>query len=259
MPRGVSLYDEARLQARLLTPQQLAQRLRAKLWLWYSADFLTVDASGLVSGALDLTGRGRNGGQGTAANRLTYFPQDAMFGGRPSFGSTSATGLRFLADTLAAVTVFQYFASCYYKDGLDNSFDSNSYVIGGAGTFGALRLQGALNTASWTTLITTRTFYNTGDPYPRKNGFPASQTLLPLPASVIESRAALGRSNQTRIGGAESGQTWHGGFRHCVACNQILTDYEVALVEGVISWDDGMERRLIPAHPFANRPPLISD
>lgn len=260
MPRGVSRHDEARRQGRLLTPDLLARRLRAKLLFWWSADVLTIDGSGLVSGATDLTGQGANGVQATAAARLTYFPSDPMFGGRPAYGMTANPAvLSFLGDS-AARNVFQYFVSCYYKDGLDSSFDQNSYALSGAGAFGAFRLQGSAATAGWQNLITGRTFYNTGDPFPRTNGFPAAQTVLPLPASVIESRAALGRSNTTRVGGGDTAaQAWIGGFRHVVACNQVLADVEVALVEGAIAWDDGTESRLIASHPFANRPPLIGD
>jgi hypothetical protein len=260
MARGVSRYDEARLQGRLLTPLLLAQRLRAKLFFWWSADFLTVDASGLVEGATDLTGQGRNGAQGTAGARLTYFPSDGMFGGRPAYGMTAnASVLAFLGDS-AARTVFQYFVSCYYKDGVDTTFDQNSYAISGAGSFGSFRLQGISAQAAWSALITGRTFYNTGDPFPSKNGFEASQTVLPLPASVIQTRAALGRSQATRVGGGDTAvQAWIGGFRHVVACNQVLTGFESALMEGVIAWDDGTESRLIGTHPFANRPPLIGD
>jgi len=260
MPRGISRYDEALLQGRLLTPRRLAQRLRAKLFFWWSADFLTIDGSGLVSGATDLTGNGINGAQATAAARLTYFPSDRMFDGRPAYGMTANPAvLSFLGDS-AARTVFQYFLSCYYKDGIDTTFDQSSYALSGAGAFGSFRLMGGSASALWQTTITGRTFYNTGDPYPRKNGFPAAQPVLPLPASVIESRAALGRSNATRVGGGDTAaQAWIGGFRHVVACNQILSDYETALVESVISWDDGIAHRLIPTHPFVNRPPLISD
>jgi hypothetical protein len=260
MPRGVSLVDEARLQGRLLTPELLARRLRSKLHFWWSADFLTLDSSGLVEGATDLTGQGRNGAQGTPGARLTYFPSDQMFGGRPAYGMTAnAAALSFLGDSVAR-TVFQYFVSCYYKDGIDNSFDQNSYAISGAGSFGAFRLQGIAATAGWSALITGRTFYNTGDPFPSKNGFEASQTVLPLPASVIQSRAALGRSQATRVGGGDTApQAWIGGFRHVVACNQVLADFESALMEGVIAWDDGTQSRLIGTHPFANRPPLIGD
>jgi len=260
MPRGVSRYDEARLQGRLLTPRLLAQRLRAKLHFWWSADFLTIDNSGLVAGAFDLTGQGRDGGTAGATARLTYFPSDPMFGGRPAYGMTANPAvLSFLGDS-AARTVFQYFLSCYYKDGIDTTFDQNSYALSGAGSFGSFRLQGASGSAGWQTTITGRTFYNTGDPYPRKNGFPAAQPVLPLPASVIESRAALGRSNATRVGGGDTAaQAWIGGFRHVVACNQILSDYEAALVEAMIAWDDGIAHRLIPTHPFVNRAPLISD
>jgi hypothetical protein len=260
MPRGVNRYDEARLQGRLLTPSLLARRLRAKLHFWWSADFLTVDGSGLVSGATDLTGQGRDGAQAGATARLTYFPSDPMFDGRPAYGMTANPAvLSFLGDS-AARNVFQYFLSCYYKDGIDTTFDQNSYAISGAGSFGSFRLQGVSATAGWSNLITGRTFYNTGDPFPTKNGFEANQTVLPLPASVIETRAALGRSNATRVGGGDTAaQAWIGGFRHVVACNQILSDSEVALMQGVIAWDDGIESRLIGTHPFANRPPLIGD
>jgi len=260
MPRGVSPLDEARLQGRLLTPTLLAQRLRAKLHFWWSADFLTVDSGGLVAGATDLTGQGRNGSQTTAAARLAYFPSDPMFGGRPAYGLTANPSvLSFLSDS-ATRTVFQYFVSCYYKDGLDNSFDQISYLISGAGSFGAFRLNGEVATAGWSALITGRTFYNTGDPFPNKNGFEASQTLLPLPASVIQTRAALGRSQATRVGGGDTApQAWIGGFRHVAACSQVLTDFETALMEGVIAWDDGTQSRLIGTHPFVNRPPLIGD
>jgi hypothetical protein len=260
MARGVSQYDEARLQRRLLTPRILAPRLRAKLHFWWSADFLTIDNSGLVAGAFDLTGQDRNGSQPTAAARLAYFPSDPMFGGRPAYGMTAnASVLAFLGDS-ATRTVFQYFVSCYYKDGVDTTFDQNSYALSGAGSFGAFRLQGISASASWSALITGRTFYNTGDPFPTKNGFEASQTVLPLPASVIQTRAALGRSQATRVGGGDTAtQAWIGGFRHVAACNQILSDYETALMEGVIAWDDGTESGLIGTHPFANRPPLIGD
>jgi len=260
MPRGTSPVDEARLQGRLLTPRLLARRLRSKLHCWWSADFLTLGTNSLVEGAEDLTGQGRNGAQGTANARLTYFPSDQMFGGRPAYGMTANPSvLSFLGDT-ATRTVFHYFLSCYYKDGIDNSFDQNSYAISGAGSFGAFRLQGISATAGWNALITGRTFYNTGDPFPSKNGFEASQTVLPLPASVIQTRAALGRSQSTRVGGGDTNvQAWIGGFRHVVACNQVLTDFESAWVEGVIAWDDGTQSRLIGTHPFANRPPLIGD
>jgi hypothetical protein len=260
MARGVSQYDEARLQGRLLTPRVLARRLREKLHFWWSADFLTVDSSGLVQGATDLTGKNVNAVQATAGARLTYFPSDRMFEGRPAYGLTANPSvLAFLGDS-SPRNVFQYFVSCYYKDGVDDTFDQNSYVISGNGSFGAFRLQGTPATAGWSALITGRTYYNTGDPFPSKNGFEPSQTLLPLPASVIQSRAALGRSQLTRVGGGDTApQAWIGGFRHVAACNQVLTDAETALMEGVIAWDDGTQSRLIGTHPFANRPPLIGD
>lgn len=252
MPRGVGLnwlYDEARLQNRLLTPRALAVRMQSRLNFWYSADWLSVDASRLVSGAADLTGNGNNGVQATAANRLTYFASDQMFGGRPSFGSTTVAGARRL-DAPANLLYRHQFFSAYYKDGTSTIFDANTMFSAGTASFSAPRIMGNINSSD----LVNNSVYATAASI---GGRAASATVLPLPASVI--RADGNSTFSLQIGGSSvtTVRVLVGGFRHFVGCNQVLSNLEIALIEGVIAWDDGTP--LVASHPFANRPPLIGD
>lgn len=255
MPRGVGLnwlYDEARLQGRLLTPQALAVQMQSRLHFWWSADWLNVDASGLVSGAIDLTGNGNNGTQTTAANRLSYFASDRMFDGRPSFGSTTLTGTRHLAAPLSLSYRSQIF-SCYYKDGVDNTFDSSMFFTAGTGNFGSLRVMGLSGTA---TLANTEAFTSTLS----SGGGIQRSTVLPMPATVCAATpGTLSAAYSLQVGGstATPDRVLIGAFRHFVASSAALTNNEISLIEGVIAWDDGTP--LVASHRFANRPPLIGD
>lgn len=255
MPRGVGLnwlYDEARLQNRILTPQALAVQMKSRLNFWWSADWLNVDASGLVSGAIDLTGNENNGVQSTAANRLSYFASDRMFGGRPSFGSTTITGARHLAAPSALAYRWHIF-SCYYKDGVDNTFDSSMFFTAGTGNFGSPRVMGLSGTA---TLVNTDVFTSTLS----RGGGVQSNTVLPMPATVCAATpGALVGPYSLQVGGstATPDRVLVGAFRHFVSSSAALTNNEISLIEGVIAWDDGTP--LVASHRFANRPPLIGD
>ena len=253
MPRGVGLnwlYDEARLQGRLLTPQALAVQMQSRLHFWWSADWLNVDASG-VSSAADLTGNGNNGVQATAANRLTYFGADRMFGGRPSFGSTTVAGVRHLAAPSALAYRWQIF-SCYYKDGVDNTFDSSMFFTAGTGNFGSPRVMGLSGTA---TLANTDAFASTLS----RGGGVQSNTVLPMPATVCAATTGTGAAYSLQVGGNTTtpDRVLVGAFRHFVSSSATLTNNEISLIEGVIAWDDGTP--LVASHRFANRPPLIGD
>jgi len=251
MSRGINIYDEARIQGMLLTPQNLATRLKPVLHLWYNADFLALDASGLVSGATDLTGNGNDGVQGTSGNRLSYFPSDYMFFGRPSFGSTTTTGNRHLAVPSSLRYRHQIF-SCYYKDGVDNSYDTYAVMSGGLGTSALPRLVGNTATAN---LLTTSAYATTVS----KGGAASSVTLLPMPATVIR---ADGDSTFTlQIGGSTIVNNYvnNGGIRNFVGASGVLTQDQIALIEGCIAWDDGTQDTLVATHSFRNRPPLIGD
>lgn len=255
MPRGVGLnwlYDEARLQNRLLTPQSLAVQMQSRLNFWWSADWLNVDASGLVSDAIDLTGNGNNGTQTTAANRLSYFASDRMFGGRPSFGSTTSTGARHLAAPLTLTYRWHIF-SCYYKDGVDNTFDNHMFFTAGTGNFGVPRVMGLSGTA---TLTNADSFASTLS----RGGGVQSITVLPMPATVCAATpGGVAGPYPMQVGGSNvvPDRVLVGAFRHFVASSATLTNNEISLIEGVIAWDDGTP--LVASHRFANRPPLIGD
>lgn len=251
MPRGTSLYDEAQLQGRLLKPEQLARRLSA-VGFWYSAEHLILSGTE-VTGATDLAGK-RDGT--TDADRLTYFPSDLMFGGRPSFGSTTSTGTRRLISSGAATTYRHVFFSAYYKDGVDATFDDMAYFFGGTGLKGGPRARGTAGGGN----LTSDTAYSSGG-VSSKGGATAVVAILPLPATVM---MLAGNSSFTPIfGGSNIAQALDGvligAFRHCVGVTAVLTAREIALIEGVIAWNDGTQERLVASHPFHNRPPLIGD
>jgi hypothetical protein len=251
MPRGLNIYQDALKQGRLLTPEKAALRLSSVLAAWYNADYLTL-VDGLVSGARDLTGNGKDGTQGTADNRLTYFPSDSQFGGRTAFGSTSNSGNKNLA--VPSITVRHIFQSVRYKDGVDATFDAYSFFAGGPGaTYGAYRILGVQYQGY---LISTNHYTDVA----YKNGITSSSgTVLPLPASVL--RFDGSRTQTWEIGGSTKSAhcVFVGGFRNVVFASSVLSTYQIQLIEGVIAWDGGHQGLLVANHPFCNRPPLIGD
>jgi hypothetical protein len=250
VPRRILIYDRAKHQRQLLTPEMCAQRLASKLNWWYSADYLTT-ISGLVAGARDLTNQGRNGVQSNISDRLTYFPSDPMFGGRQSYGQTSNINNRHLAAPASYTYIHQIF-SAYYKDGIDNTFDAFNTFTCGTGANGLPRIMGDQGR---TTILQSSQYSLTVS----KGGRAQSSTVLPLPATVL---TAIGNSTfSLQIGGASvfNNRVIQGAFRHVVGASASLSDQEIALIEGVIAWDDGTQNTLIESHPFRNRPPMAGD
>jgi len=250
--RLANIYENARFQGRLLTPELCAKQLNSVILAWYNAnpENLTL-VSGLVSGARDLTSRGNNATQATSGNRLTYFPQDPMFGNRSSFGSTTSNGSMHLA--VASLAVRHIFWGVYYKDGVDTTFDTYSFFIAGPGALGANRV---MSDTAKATLISSSAFATTA----YKNGSTsASATVLPLPASVMR---CDGNTTQTwQIGGSSvsANRIFVGGFRNVVLCGTVLSSYQIQLIEGTIAWDGGHQGLLTADHFFKNRPPMIGD
>jgi hypothetical protein len=247
MPRGKSPYDEARLQGQLLRPEQLARRLPA-VGFWYSADRLILSGTAVI-GATDLAGK-RDGT--SDANRLTYFPSDPLFGGRASFGSTVSTGTNRLTRSGATATHRHMFVSAYYKDGLDTTFDTLSTFFGGTASQSLPRMMG--NTAS-ASLIGTSAYSTTAS----KGGAAQSTVILPLPATVMMQEGNAIFTPVFGGSGTNSGRVLQGAFRHCVGVTEVLTAPEIAVIEGVIAWDDGTQDRLVASHRYRNRPPLVGD
>ena len=238
----------------IMTPEICAIMFCRKLNFWYSADHPVVDASGLLSGADDITCQGNNGTQATEADRLTYFRSDSMFGGRPAFGSTTSTGYRRLVGPSSKLYRHQIF-SCYYKDGVAATFDTYNIISNDdSAGYGQPRICG--NSAN-ATLLNSSTYTTTLS----KGGAAQSATVLPMPATVC---VASGNATfDIRIGGPQlatvKDRVWQGAFRHFVGVNVVLTAREIAIIEGVIAWSDGTQHRLTDSHPFRLRPPLVGD
>lgn len=235
----------------ILSPEACAIQLASKLNFWYSADNLEV-INGLVAGASDLSGNGRNGVQNTEANRLTYFASDSLFGGKPSFGSTSFLGFRRLNCTASSLSYRHQIFSAYYINGTQATWGTNLTAISsGTGSGGNPRIR---NSGTGTaTLNTVNAFTSTLS----QGGRSQSNTVLPMPASVYTATAASNLSASLGIGSNQmvTDQVFVGAFRHFVGANQLLTTQEIQLIEGVIAWNDGTQNTLISSHPYFSTPP----
>lgn len=242
-------------RTRVLTPSVAAQNLRSALHCWYNADFVSLDANGLVSGALDLTGKRNNGTQTTEANRLTYFPSDPLFGGVPSFGSTAATGTKQLVTGTSSPV--QVICSCYYKTGIESTFSEFSSLFGPTSGSGGL-IQANNNNNNWQALLTSGSTCS-------KNGgaaFLLTVAVLPLPASTLvftSSSTQTNRSYQFGCNNVTTERTWIGGFRNLIIVSGSISAAQVALIEGVIAWDGKHQNLLSANHPYRFIPPLVRD
>lgn len=92
MPRGANIYDEARLQGRIWTPNELTGVSTSPLEIWFdSEDTRTITTvSGNVSQWNDKSGHARNIAQGTAGSRPVYTQADTgRLGRRVVFDGTA--------------------------------------------------------------------------------------------------------------------------------------------------------------------------
>lgn len=255
--RNCCPYREALFQGRLLTPELCAKKLKGVLAAWYNAspENLTLDSNGLVSGARDLSGNGNNGSQSTAGNRLTFFPSDWRFGGKSSFGSTTATGGRHLATP--SIAIANVIISAYYgtPDTIYSTFQAYHHLLAPATSLKAYSY--LLPNSGGTTYYTNGLEY---DASPSINGKATSTIIAPLPPSTMTHTRTL-TSEVYWIGGDTTwaNRVWIGAFRNFIFSSTALTTYQKKLIEGVIAWDGGHQRALAGNHPFCNRPPLIGD
>ena len=243
-------------QNRILKPSVAAQNLRNVLHCWYNADFVSIDANGLVSGALDLTGKRNDGIQTTESRRLTHFPSDLQFKGKPSFGSLTTLGSRRLevgGGSISLSTETRIILSCYYLDGLATTFAGVNGLVHGGSTASDPRVFG--NTNLWGSLLLNGTYSKNGGAY-------LTQTTSPLPllASTLTLRPGTTTANLLWSFGAElsaSGRTWVGGLRNIIITNSLVTNLDISLIEGVIAWDGDHQNLLAANHPYRFIPPSV--
>ena len=244
-------------QSRVLTPFVAAQNFRSVLHCWYNADYISVDSNGLVSNALDLTGKGNNGTQATSANRLTFFPNDPFFGGLSSFGSTSNVGVKHLVAG-GSTTPRHVIASCYYLSGNETSFPVYTGLFGTSTPSPTFILGDAGGNGDWYHI------FDRNGTYSKNGGATQARTIraLPLPASTLVFNSATTPSNTPYQFGCDVGtpdRSWRGGFRNAIIATGSISSADMALIEGVIAWDGTHQNQLVASHPYRYRPPLLRD
>jgi hypothetical protein len=274
MPRGVSPVDEARLQARLWTPESTLP----SLWL-DAADLstLVVDGSG-VNTWRDKSGFGRNA---TTTVRKPALLSNAI-NGLPAvnFTAASATKLDTPDFNIAPNRAFCTFAvvsgagllsnfrriavtkltgdtsspSAAYPQfylGSVNAAGSAMQIAGGSGTTspaltglgtGPQLLTGAFGTAGLAA---------------NENAISANGGAR---ATLAGQSAALSTTG-VRVGsdvGTAGGSSWNGWIAELIM-TLALSFPQVQAVEGYLAWKWGLVANLPAAHPFKSRPPLIGD
>jgi hypothetical protein len=274
MPRGVSPVDEARLQARLWTPESTLP----SLWL-DAADLstLVVDGSG-VNTWRDKSGFGRNATTTvrkpallsnatnglpavnfTAASATKLDTPDFNIAPNRAFctfavvsGAGLLSGFRRIAvakltgDTASPATAYPQF---YFGSG--TSAGSAMQIAGGTGTTspaltglgtGPQLLTGAFGTA----------------------GLAANENAISANGGVRVTLAGQSGALSTtgvRVGsdvGTATTSSWNGWIGELIM-TLALSFPQVQAVEGYLAWKWGLVANLPAAHPFKNRPPLIGD
>jgi len=240
--------------SRVLTPFVAAQNLKSVLHCWYNADFLQIDSDGLVSGATDLTGRGNHGAQSNAANRLTYFPSDSMFSGKPSLGSADNLGAKHIIT--GTTTLTRAICSAYYKSGVESTFSDVVGIFSAVAT--SIRvLSNTAGTSNWQAMLTSGTYSRNGS-----GNVASTTTTLPLPASTLIFNSSIvetERAWQFGYNAQAANRTWPGGFRNLILVPGAISSAQIALIEGVMAWDGGHQNRLVSTHPYRFIPPSIGD
>jgi hypothetical protein len=182
---------------------------------------------------------------------MKYFTSDPMFGGKPSFGSTTNTGVGSLVTPTMTITNLIF--SIYYNNGFTSTFSNYDTIF--ISLLREIYITG--NTGGNAFYIGTGAYDNS----PSINGKATSSTILPLPTSTMTFTGAstskpLNLGDEVLTG---FNRRWLGAFRNIIIASTALTNYQKQLIEGVIAWDGGHQSNLVASHRFRNRPPLIGD
>jgi hypothetical protein len=269
MPRGTSLYDEARLQSRLWTPA-------GNTALWLDPSDPTVFSFGTgISEWRDKSSNGRNATQATGANQPTL-AADAL-NGLPVVrldGSNDS----LIVDFGAALQVTNFSHTWLmvrrgtgtgdtYKPSI-SCWDSGGTGIGGYHFIKNTNLFGAsfphfpnfnsydlsTGTAYANNVPVIMTFSAEGSAWRvMRNGVQEgsgtiSSTNTAIDGIIIGAQFSPARYSQNDYGDVVSfiGRTRQNGSQQQVA-------------EGYIAWKWNLQSSLPAAHPFRNRPPFIGD
>lgn len=262
MPRGVSRYDEARLQGRLWTPNfkpftQIAFDLQEQS----AISFLTGTT---ISQVADLSGKGRHlTGAGSSTNlQIAGFTAGnaignvlsqpaSRYGYTTISGSFSATSLIIAFLSVNDANLNQLFDMRNSSNSSPLLDDNSNSGYGSRARNDAGNLQGTSSTRVTGVWDIHAASWNPPNVYERLNG-----------AQVGSSNPVTGSmTGLNRLGVFANGDTLAAsGVQGSIACLYVLNDYsQIFNIEGFIAWKWGLVNRLAASHPFKNRPPLIGD
>ena len=276
MPRGVSRYDEARLQGRLWTPDLL----RPALWL-DAADLSTVTViGGAVSEWRDKSGNQRHAATAVRGPSLLANAQKGL----PAVNFTAASGTKldtsdfpiapsrqfcaFAVASAAGLLGGSTYRRIWVAKGINpdalqaGSTYSQGYMGSGANAGSAMMIAGG-------TGITAPVVTGLGNLAPvlltgafGTAGAASNENTISANGGARQSLSAQSGALSTtgiRIGNDVSTNfvsSWNSWVAEIIFTGAIAF-YTLQIVEGYLSWKWGIT--LAASHPFANRPPLIGD
>lgn len=275
MPRGVSPLDEARLQGRLWSPQEL------RPLAWYDASdlsTLTLGASGITAwrdklgrSALNLTATGNPGLAAINAPAVSWTPLPVVvFNGSNHLMTGAAISNYAPATGFSSIAVLRVTSVSGWVgngDGAPVVWGDVTGYVGMAARIASGRFQGGLyiynnnDKIIWADL-TSSTAPEAGIIYVEYASTSSHTVATNMSAAVTTGNPAsphlgtgayrMGVAYINRYLGMELGEVLHFGFA--------LSPAQRAKVEGYLAWKWSLRPRLavpVPQHPHAGRPPLI--
>lgn len=254
MPRGVSRYDEARLQGRLWTPRALGSQVA--IWIDVSDLGTITAASGTVSAIKDVRRNGQGLTQPTTGNQLTLDPigwggrKPALMGNRANGAFMSITNTFTVAAGTGMFAVSTLPVSADFSI-LGGSIDGDCYFrwIGQPSQPDLLQAF-QVDVLNASTLPASVGYHITG--------FDAASTAT---ACYLDGKSETGAGATWTA--ANDGffhdhfqSYWSGAFGEGIVTNGgVLKRSDRQKLEGYLAWKWGTP--LAASHPYANRPPLI--
>jgi hypothetical protein len=254
MPRGVNLYDEARLQGRLWTPDVLRGQDLLAQWIDVS-DISTITVATGISQFRDKSGRGNHPGQVTAGNQSAYSP----------------SGWKgFKACTIGNPGSVHAFNSNYPGSPSAGFFAVENNGSGGARTLIAHTGAGAVGfriNANKANLLRQQVLDVINGTVTIPTGFNVIGFMWETNYSAVSTNGFL-ESNSTNVSPTahttmywyDAGSNlWEGKFGESVWLTARPSEQVRANIEGYLAWKWATVDNLIASHTFKNRPPLIGD
>lgn len=264
MPRGISRYDEVRLQGRLWTPAAL----RGKLALWASARLSPITTvSDKVSQWDDISGNGNHLVQSSAGNRPEFRPTGNTYSEKhcPAI-HFDLSGPRYFSLTSGIPYNGANGMSVHAAVSRPDPLTYSDLFSGATGSW-ELRLEstGVIQVNStWTAALFTSSAVPGASFTPMVIGGDVATNLMRVHYNGITEQSSTNPGFTTPVttiglNGQDSTGGWKETMHEFVATSSILTPRETQLLVGYLAWANDAVGPIAASHPFKNRPPLIGD